>query len=381
MVEKSQSKLFSTLEFLFQKTSSFGVGITIICYLCGFIITNMYLGSLGVVNFELLRTRYVLTGALFLSFWGLIIFLIWGLNKTNQNNQNKPIKTILFEAIYYSIFNLGCIYFILQAISIVSGSYTSASLGIPGTSKSISWLNWFKFESLNSLKYSTMVFSILIVSIMFMYTIVETINQKGKFEKKSLKVIFVDILKNIKDTKSIGILVLIFLFSYFLFLSNNLLKFIATQSNMQLSSTSLSDGWIIFYIVVMSIYIPIAFLITIPYISLKESKRENKNDNHWLLAKTLLITVAISLILHIYVFTIFPEIPQQIGGGKLIPVLLTVDSIQLDSKLNLDTNRIYLVDRTSDSILILIEQKNGSGKRLMEVASSNIESITYEPLP
>lgn len=381
MVEKSQSKLYSAMEFLFQKTSSFGVGITIICYICGFVITNMYLGTLGVVNFELLRTRYILTGVLFLSFWGLVIFLIWGLIKTNQINQNKPTKTILFQAIYYSFLNLVCIYFFLKAISTMSGSNTSATLGIPGVSKSISWLNWFTSESLNILKYSSMVFSILIVSIMLMYTIFETFNQIRKFKKKSIKIIFVDILKDIMDTKSIGILFFIFLSSYVLALSYSLLIFIATQSNVQLSSPSLTNGWIIYYIVVMVVYIPVAFIVTIPYISSNGSKREAKDDNQWFLLRTFLIVVVFSLVLQIYVFTIFPEIPQQIGGGKLIPVSLIVDSVELDSKINLEANRIFLVDRTSDSILILIEQKNGLGKRLLELASSNIQGIIYEPFP
>jgi hypothetical protein len=51
------------------------LGITLLCYLLGFIITNLYLGSLGVVSFDILRTRYVLVGFLFLIYFSIISVL------------------------------------------------------------------------------------------------------------------------------------------------------------------------------------------------------------------------------------------------------------------------------------------------------------------
>ena len=72
----SMNSIFSPKKFEFlTKLGNYLVGITLICYIFGFIITNLYLGTLGIVNLDMLRTRYILVGLLFMVFFSAIAFL------------------------------------------------------------------------------------------------------------------------------------------------------------------------------------------------------------------------------------------------------------------------------------------------------------------
>lgn len=51
--------------------------VTATFYVCGFLTTNSYLYRLGVADFSLLRTRFILTGVLTLT--PLVVALIWGI--------------------------------------------------------------------------------------------------------------------------------------------------------------------------------------------------------------------------------------------------------------------------------------------------------------
>ncbi len=69
--------------------------LTLLCYLSGFVIANLYLGSLGVVNVDMLRTRYIQVGLLFLLFLGAISLLIYGLLETLRScNRESPWRAL-----------------------------------------------------------------------------------------------------------------------------------------------------------------------------------------------------------------------------------------------------------------------------------------------
>lgn len=51
--------------------------VTALFYVCGFLTTNSYLYRLGITDFSLLRTRFILTGVLTLT--PLVLALIWGI--------------------------------------------------------------------------------------------------------------------------------------------------------------------------------------------------------------------------------------------------------------------------------------------------------------
>ncbi len=70
LAERNKTLSDSPLVKALNEVTKYVVGFTLIAYASGFIITNLYLGSLGIVNLNLLRARYVLGGILFLAFVG-----------------------------------------------------------------------------------------------------------------------------------------------------------------------------------------------------------------------------------------------------------------------------------------------------------------------
>ena len=80
---------FSPYIDIISKISSIALGVTAIFYILGFVITNMYFGSLNINNFEILRSRYVLVGIVF-SFFLFSIFVL--LKIMLKNLKEIPIK-------------------------------------------------------------------------------------------------------------------------------------------------------------------------------------------------------------------------------------------------------------------------------------------------
>jgi hypothetical protein len=103
-----------------QKAGNYLLSATIICYIVGFIITNIYLGSLGVVNLDLLKSRYVLTGILFIIFLAAITYQIYGLiHLLRENTNQSPIKTIA-KVVIYSLRNIAVLLVSSPALTVFS---------------------------------------------------------------------------------------------------------------------------------------------------------------------------------------------------------------------------------------------------------------------
>ncbi len=116
---------------LLPNLSSYAVGITLVCYLTGFVITNLYLGSFGIVNLDLLRARYILTGFLFLLFLGAIIFLVLGLIRTLYQSEQTSIWSIIFRVIFHSIQNIAILFIAIVVIAFLAGAASHPPVGTP----------------------------------------------------------------------------------------------------------------------------------------------------------------------------------------------------------------------------------------------------------
>lgn len=139
---------------ILQKVVNHLVGITVLCYLSGFIITNLYLGSLGIVNLDLLRARYILSGLLFILFVGISAYLIYGLNQTLQMNRHQQPSKILLEIGRYSLLHTCLLYVIVLAITRIAGSPIILPVGIPTLSPALPWSTWFAAAPIYVLRQS-----------------------------------------------------------------------------------------------------------------------------------------------------------------------------------------------------------------------------------
>lgn len=70
----------------------------------------------------------------------------------------------------------------------------------------------------------------------------------------------------------------------------------------------------------------------------------------------------------LYSFTVYPVLPQQLGGGKEV-------AVEVSFKQDTLPKTIYLLDRTSDSIVFLSEDCATKEKKAIEVSNDEILSI------
>lgn len=91
--------------------------------------------------------------------------------------------------------------------------------------------------------------------------------------------------------------------------------------------------------------------------------------------------IAIGVIPQLYALGVYPGIPQQLGGGQILPVTVITSSAELKLDLNDSNNDVYMIDRASSNTLFLLVSKNQKEYRVIEISSALIESITYLSTP
>ena len=79
------------------------LGLTLLTYISGFLITNFFLGSLGVVHFDLLRVKYIISGILYLFFLASILFPTFGLRYVLRENSDRSWMYLIFRACIYTL--------------------------------------------------------------------------------------------------------------------------------------------------------------------------------------------------------------------------------------------------------------------------------------
>ncbi len=168
------------LDFL-SKIGNYLIGVTIICYGAGFAVTNLYLGSMGVVTFDILRARYIIAGVLFTFFLGAIIYLVTGLIQTLRKNLDKPRLNVMTKVLWYSFFNIGVLYFVIPAVGLFAGSTGSQVYEAPKPIQPvIPWADWIAEKPLSILRSTSILFGILIVVVFLIIAVFIIINPKDK---------------------------------------------------------------------------------------------------------------------------------------------------------------------------------------------------------
>lgn len=122
------------------------VGITLVAYLLGFVVTNLYLGSLGLVNFDVLRSKYILTGVLFLVFFSVIILpamFVWRLTQASKAIVGRSKLILAARLLGYALIAYIMVSFIVVVLSLLSGAIVGYPTGLPVLSPPFPWDAWF----------------------------------------------------------------------------------------------------------------------------------------------------------------------------------------------------------------------------------------------
>lgn len=384
MLENSNNSKIS-LKTLFQKPTDIVLISTVICYLIGFAISNIYLNSFGIVSFDVLRSRYILVGLLFIIFIGSIYFLVYGLMQTLKKNLDKNIIVIFGKAIWYSFENLSVLFLVITGITIFAGSTNHTPFEISGISTEISWLDWIKVESPNIVILSAKMFAIVIGTLILLFLVIILINPKDVHGNRTTrKFFFIDFLKRIKAKGGKGAIILIAspIYIFITFFITRFMSFLSFD-NSSLNSFSVFNisGWLRYFCGIFVIYILIASYILIMILSIKDGENDNqpinKNPINYLSGKIIIITILIITIIPLYANGIYPFIPQQVGGGQLIFVTINVTDDSIQEIASYSNQTTYLIDKTNTSSLLLFTKNDFSSYKVIEIANSSIKSIQF----
>jgi hypothetical protein len=205
------------IEYL-PKIGNYLLGISIICYISGFVITNLYLGALGIVNLEISRSRYILTGFLFLLFSGSIIYLTYGLLKTLQKYREKPLWNTVLLIVWYSIINLVIVYVVMRVLSILAGSTNNPPIGLPQLTPITPWKDWINTVPSATLYPALILFGWIFALFILISALFILANPKDKSkERQTRKQLFVETVKGIWDKKYNFILSLLGIYIFFIY--------------------------------------------------------------------------------------------------------------------------------------------------------------------
>jgi len=372
---------------ILQKVVNHLVGITVLCYLSGFVITNLYLGSLGIVNLDLLRARYVLSGLLFLLFIGTIIYLIYGLNQNMHRNRHQQPLKILLELGRYSLISTGLLYIFVLAMTRLAGSRIILPVGIPTLSPALPWSAWFAAAPISILRQSASNYGIVLFATLIIVLIWIAIDPKDMHGVRTTR--RQALLERFRQPRRlISVFFLLFVFMYILVITSSLLDFIRLNKVTDLSSRGAqpllqTGGWFQFFLAIIIIYIAVASVLIFRFFvpPRNTASSEDKGSNVAFPWTIYFTAIAIAVIPQLYALGVYPSIPQQLGGGQILLVSVITSSDELKLDLADPNNDIYLIDRASSNTLFLLVSKNQKEHRVIEISSSLIESITYLSTP
>ncbi len=378
--------LNSILEII-PKLANYGVGLTVLCYVAGFIITNMYLGSLGIINFDILRTKYILVGLLFLLFLISLYFLSHGLLLTLRKNIDAPTRIKVNSVIKNSITNIVYLYTAIYAIQIFSGINDFSRVFISNIFPKLSFFDWITSNIRLILGQAAFFFISTLLAITILVLVILMINPKdrdGLIVPRILR--FKNLIRSLMEIKILTYIFYYSIISILIFAIPNYLVFLTTNG---IRSTSpsfgffLHGGWARYFISIIILYFIIANFITNREVFQKSDDLVQTPISNNPLADVLsyisIVSILIIIIIPIYTYVIYPHIPQQIGGGQLLHVEALISEDLLNEKFSKSNNTSYLLDRTKDTSIFLLLDNSTQNYQIIEIPNSSMSAVIYNP--
>lgn len=359
----------------------------VLCYVTGFAITTVYLGTLGITNFEVLRVKYVVTGAMFLFFLSLLTLPLAGYwHLITHKYAGRQAAAVPF----YSGAIVFCLLFVTYVFNFVS---IYPSLHNEPEKSPTDWLvAVLSLGLIPALTYLCLV-GVLPITLAYNAAFValgsalvdrwqhrnvnkvdeattDAVSVQGKVDdaatdavsvqgKSSVSYAFDATIKMVKEIMGDIIhhlpnaLVLVFL-GALLFGLINLLASLLTGKLIAIELWNL--GWAGMLLVVVVIYLAVGGILSVVNLTrdyFLTWLREIPLPTLALL-RTLLIFSLLATAVCLYALGIYPTIPQHLGGGSPQRVNISVSKENERLKDLLMQGNAYLVDRTSEGVFLYI---------------------------
>jgi hypothetical protein len=363
----------------------------VLLYLLGFIIENIYLGSLGITIFDILKARYILIGGLFAFFLAAIGIPTIDVFFYYRNSENISFHQAIYRLLKNLLITFIALFLGSAILEVLAGANNTRPLGIASINPPKPFGFWAQkvFPELIIKSFNTMmvigliVVSIIIIILLIVFVINPKKDNKHVTRKERLQEFKADIKK--RGFKSIldllGILAFFFFVlpivsSFITFLTSN-----ATSTGNSTTSIDFSSVYFRFILAVLACYIVLSlFFIGIIYQGKVMYSGSSNSVPPRLLNKVAgwiyLITFIVVLLLPIYSFGIYPLIPQQIGGGTAIPIEIMMNDSNLQNRLQPPLCQPYIIDRTSSAVLVVCVDVNSYS--VVEVQLDQVKSIIFQ---
>lgn len=368
------------------------IGCGILLYIIGFIVENVYLGSLGVSIFDILKARYILIGGLFVFFFFSVMIPTYDFYIFYRDTPDTTVFKALFRLLKNALLTIFILFFfgtILRIFAGVKGSIHYFSFSYKDRTPISSWFTKVFPSCLSSPLRLTLVISIvaivlIIIAILIYWIINPPINKQKVSRKENLHTLWEN-LRSVGIKPVIEFFVLLALFTFVYPLITSFIVFLATDvvsSSDVLNQIDLSSEYFRFGLAVLACYLALSmFLFSYIYrarvYSIKKPLSKPKLLNN-VSVLIYIVTFVVALLIPIYSYGIYPLIPQQIGGGSPVSINLLLSDNEFAKVLDSLTCNPYLLDRTSTSIVIIC--KNSLQNNIFEIPNSKIELLSFNPL-
>jgi hypothetical protein len=352
-----------------------------LAYASGFLVTNVYLGSLGIVNVDILRSRYILTGILFMVFVSAIGALLGGAFRL-LNQEHESTFQLIRKVLTYSFDRLAFIYFIGFTLTVLAQTAFNQPVGPPPFTSPQLRQDALSKTSLASIGKVSLIVASLPIGIVIVAGLVNGIRRRTLLDPvKKYGLRFVIIL--MLGYAGAAIAVATFTFTTF-FLFSLLWNSIASlYTNMSEAPVSVGRsglyGGFMFSVAVTLVYF-LALVLLVRATVIKRARRSTAGDSEgvvepffdWVAG----IAFGLLLLVPVYALAVYPSIPQHLGGGTPVPIRIELS--QGSSDYALRGADVYLIDRTSDGALFLLVVKHdGKTKRVLEIPGSRVQVLEY----
>ncbi len=360
-------------------------GLAVILYAGGFLITNVYLSSIGFLTFDVLRPRYILNGFLFMFFIVAVSSLQYFLYLLIGRLKGSSALSKLFFMFGSYILFLAAVSVLINCLRYLSASSPNGLVtnGVADSWTSFAWLR-FQSASMHGFFRSWILFTVVYL---VLHTILSLLQRHGigPNEKYSDKHAMAHYLEIIVASGSL-------LWSYVYLTSTAQYIYDHRLRNFSFSRSP-DYGWDYLFSLMGSLVL-VSMLFALAILMLEDEWHAfipeffgdtNRKVSTSLQAIGLLaifrfgfVSALWLLLVPMYALGAYPVLPRQIGGGSVSRVNVLVTDSHVQRELDARGTALYMVDRTSNSALLALRQQHRS-TRLYEVANSQIELLQYVP--
>jgi hypothetical protein len=346
-------------------------------YFLGYLITSMHFASYGVVSFELLRIRYLATGLLFIFYLALIVLPAFLLMRNINRDKKKHGRTWAAAGVaVYSATGLVTVYLSIQVLSNVSG------LSAMATPVAANWnklgehlprnLQWAALATGGILLFAVA----MILVLLGVVAIWRVANRKRPIlEKSDVELKWTSLLISLP----VAYILIFLLFEAFEVLSLliDTRSFAATTASPKLSVVSLSEGWRRLFFAAAGFYCLFVVLVAVPRLAGSSDADEQQAYGpvyrSYVQAGLLYwIATIVMVVFGAYVVGVYPYLPQQIGGGKPVPVVVQLE----DGRKPWDSaDRLLLLDSSQERWIVVATK--GTETKVFAIPPSQLIHVEF----